>query len=329
MEADIGYTVRKKMNVEELYMDRDAQIEAIEQTFRDAEKEITHHYSKPHVHPVEVFPILPDFEMWKYPCAQVIFDSDPAPAGLTPAQQFDQMGQAMIRGVMDESGEQFVAYFLPTDETMTKRAEDASEGVDYKDDMEYEYKMAREYNWNVKSKASKGYEENFFFLFREDGVYFNELETRVRLSKRRLKAGQQISNSKLVVKHRSLNKQEAKMQRYRERNLEPLQEEEEDMSEEEEEDEQEERKSRSRSKSVSRSRSVSRSKSRSVSRSRSRSVSAARSKSRSRSVSRSKSRSISRSRSRSVSRSRSESGSRSRSVSRSRSRSSGSRSGSD
>ena len=126
--------------------------------------------------------------------------------------------------VMDESGEQFVAYFLPTDETMTKRAEDASEGVDYKDDMEYEYKMAREYNWNVKSKASKGYEENFFFLFREDGVYFNELETRVRLSKRRLKAGQQISNSKLVVKHRSLNKQEAKMQRYRERNLEPLQE---------------------------------------------------------------------------------------------------------
>ena len=98
MEADIGYTVRKKMNVEELYMDRDAQIEAIEQTFRDAEKEITHHYSKPHVHPVEVFPILPDFEMWKYPCAQVIFDSDPAPAGLTPAQQFDQMGQAMIRG---------------------------------------------------------------------------------------------------------------------------------------------------------------------------------------------------------------------------------------
>ena len=84
--------------------------------------------------------------------------------------------------VMDESGEQFVAYFLPTDETMAKRAEDMTEGVEYKEDMEYEYKMAREYNWNVKSKASKGYEENFFFLFRGDGVYYNELETRVRLS---------------------------------------------------------------------------------------------------------------------------------------------------
>merc|ERR1712079_469357 len=115
---------------------------------------------------------------------------------------------------MDESGEQFVAYFLPTEETMTKRAEDMTEGVEYKDDMEYEYKMAREYNWNVKSKASKGYEENFFFLFRGDGVYYNELETRVRLSKRRM-----------VVTHRTLNKQELKMQRYRERNLESLQEE--------------------------------------------------------------------------------------------------------
>merc|ERR1712012_386083 len=133
----------------------------------------------------------------------------------------EQMGQAMIRGVMDESGEQFVAYFLPTDETMTQRAEDMTESVDYKEDMEYEYKMSREYNWNVKSKTSKGYEENYFFIKRDDGVYYDELETRVRLSKRRLRAGQQPSNSKLVVRHRPLNKTEHKMQRYRERHLEP------------------------------------------------------------------------------------------------------------
>merc|ERR1719204_3085292 len=224
------------MNVDDLYMDRDSQVTAIEKTFEDALKPITHHYSKPHIHPVEVVPVLPDSNMWKYPCAQVIFDYDPAPAGVAPNAQMEQMGQAMIRGVMDEAGEQFVAYFLPTEETMAKRSEDMTENVDYKEDAEYEYKMAREYNWNVKSKTSKGYEENFFFLFRGDGVYYNELETRVRLTKRRLKPGQQISNSKLVVKHRTLNKQELKMQRYRERNLEPLQEEEEDMSEEEEEE---------------------------------------------------------------------------------------------
>ena len=75
------------------------------------------------------------------------------------------------RGVMDESGEQFVAYFLPLEETLEKRRRDFTSGMDYTDDEEYEYKMAREYNWNVKSKASKGYEENYFLVIRQDGVY--------------------------------------------------------------------------------------------------------------------------------------------------------------
>ena len=44
---------------------------------------------------------------------------------------------------MDESGEQFVAYFLPTDDTMVKRAEDMLKERDYDDDGEYEYKMFR------------------------------------------------------------------------------------------------------------------------------------------------------------------------------------------
>ena len=240
IESDIGFSVKKKMNVDEIYMDKDSQIRAIEKTFEDARVPIEKHHSKPNVHPVEEYVILPDAQMWKYPCAQVIFDTDPAPNGVPPHQQNEMMAQAMIRGVMDESGEQFVAYFLPTEETMEKRQEDFRRDVDFKEGEEYEYKMAREYNWNVKSKQSKGYEENFFFLFRDDGVYFNELETRVRLSKRRLKAGQQIGNSKLVVKHRELNKQEMKMQRYRERNLEPLQEDD-DMSEDEDEEEEEEK----------------------------------------------------------------------------------------
>lgn len=78
---------------------------------------------------------------------------------------------ALYRGVMDESGEQFVAYFLPLEETLEKRRRDFTAGIDYADDEEYEYKMAREYNWNVKSKASKGYEENYFLVIRQDGVF--------------------------------------------------------------------------------------------------------------------------------------------------------------
>lgn len=65
---------------------------------------------------------------------------------------------------MDESGEQFVAYCLPTEETIQKRRRDIAAGVPYMDEDTYEYKMAREYNWNVKSKASKGYEETYFLV---------------------------------------------------------------------------------------------------------------------------------------------------------------------
>ncbi len=188
IESKVGFAVRKKIGSaaadQQLFMDREAQVAAIEKTFDDAKLDVGEHYSKKGVHPVEVFDVLPDDQMWKFPCAQVIFDSDPAPQtgeaaqANAQAQQNEMMSQAMIRGVMDESGEQFVAYFLPTRETMEKRGEDFAAGVPYDEDGEYEYKMFREYNWNVKSKASKGYEENFFFVVRDEGIFYNELETR-------------------------------------------------------------------------------------------------------------------------------------------------------
>ena len=40
------------------------------------------------------------------------------------------------RGAVDESGEQFVAYFLPTEETMRKRKADFEQNIDYTPDQE-------------------------------------------------------------------------------------------------------------------------------------------------------------------------------------------------
>lgn len=233
VEAKVGYNVKNTLREDTLYMDREQQIHSIEKTFEENLKPITSHYCKPNVTPVEVYPVYPDFKNWKYPFAQVIFDADPSPSGKSIPNQIEEMSQAMIRGVMDESGEQFVAYFLPTDETLEKRRTDFTMERPYEDETEYEYKMAREYNWNVKSKLSKGYEENYFLTIREDGVFYDELETRVRLSKRRQKMGAQPSNTKLCVKHRSLNAAEHKMQIMRERQLEPAGEEEEEEMEEE------------------------------------------------------------------------------------------------
>ncbi|XP_014118228.1 PREDICTED: RNA polymerase II-associated factor 1 homolog, partial [Pseudopodoces humilis] len=199
-EVKIGVSVKQQFTEEEIYKDRDSQIAAIEKTFEDAQKAITQHYSKPRVTPLEVMPVFPDFKMWINPCAQVIFDSDPAPKDTSGAAALEMMSQAMIS---------------------------------------YDYKIAREYNWNVKNKASKGYEENYFFIFREgDGVYYNELETRVRLSKRRARAGVQSgTNAVLVVKHRDMNEKELEAQEARRAQLEnhePEEEEEEEMEAEKE-----------------------------------------------------------------------------------------------
>lgn len=98
--------------------------------------------------------------MWINPCAQVIFDSDPAPKDISGPAGVEMMSQAMIRytlfcvllsfnayqqyhifylnvicvyyrGMMDEEGNQFVAYFLPNEETLRKRKRDFEEGLDY------------------------------------------------------------------------------------------------------------------------------------------------------------------------------------------------------
>jgi len=240
VEAKVGYSIKKSLKEEMHYMDRESQIKNIEKTFEDAMEPIESHFSKPGVVPVEVLPVFPDYQLWKYPCAQVIFDSDPAPIGRPIPSQLEEMSQAMIRGVMDESGEQFVAYFLPSEETLNKRKKDQDANKEYEEDEVYEYRMAREYNWNVKSKATKGYEENYFFVIREKGVFYNELETRVRLNKRRTRGPHQQLNTKLCVKHIPLATSDYKFQRNREKELEPVQEEEEEKSEDEKSEEKSE-----------------------------------------------------------------------------------------
>ena len=206
----------------------------IESTFEAVKAPITKHYSKPGVMPLEVLPVYPDFVMWKHPCAQVIFDSDPAPKGRSHTAQMEEMPQAMIRGMVDEQGDQFVAYFLPTEETLGKRKRHSELSQDFQEDNEYDYVLAREYNWNVKNKASKGYEETYFFVMKPEGVFYNELETRVRLSKRRKiggTTGAPTTNSRLIVKHRSLNDHEISAQDARITMLEPPGEEEEEEEE--------------------------------------------------------------------------------------------------
>lgn len=60
--------------------------------------------------------------------------------------------------------------------------------------LSYEHQLEREYNWTVKNKATKGYEqENYFFVVRDGFVYYNELESRVRLVRRVKNATTKVS----------------------------------------------------------------------------------------------------------------------------------------
>ncbi|TGZ64201.1 hypothetical protein CRM22_006484 [Opisthorchis felineus] len=249
VESKLGYSVKRHLNEEIVYRDRESQIAAIEATFKAAKKPITKHYSKPNVHAVEVLPVLPDFTLWRYPCAQVIFDDDPARKNKSNAEQKEEVNQAMIRGMVDESGDHFVAYFLPTESTKQLRRLDIENHVPYTEGAAYEYELAREYNWNVKNKTMANYEENYFFVFRKDGVFYNELETRVRLSKRRklTQSGSFMTGggggalpapkTRLIVHHRDFTDEELKAQTDR---LYMLEHDIEEEDEEEDEDEEEE-----------------------------------------------------------------------------------------
>lgn len=68
-------------------------------------------------------------------------------------------------------------------------------GLLYNDEESYDFLLSREYTWNVKNKATKGYEEMYFFLERGGSFFYNELETRVRLTKRR-KTG---TSAKIII----------------------------------------------------------------------------------------------------------------------------------
>lgn len=219
-ETKVGYSTKKKVKGQiDLYKDRDSQIEAIEASFDAAKKPITRHETNPRLKPVEILPFFPDYQFWHMPCAHVIFDTEPTPRGKAAPATADQMSLGMIRGMEDESGDQFVAYFLPTDETIRKRKIENMENKVPDENEEYEYKLAREYNWNVKNKAIKGFEENYFFVFREnEGVFYDELQTRVRLNKRRGRGGAggvSSSVSKLVVKNREPTENEVRLQNAR------------------------------------------------------------------------------------------------------------------
>lgn len=236
-ETKVGYYVQKKFKDDKekmICMDKQGQIAAINKTFEEAKKPIKQHHSKKSVYAVEEFPLFPDFDHWKLPFAQVSFDAEPINSDNTDQSLVNNklMSEAIIRAGLDNTtGENYVAYFLPTQETLIKRSEDSSVGIDYDPEQEYIYQQAREYTCSIKNKMSRGYDGNYFFVKRDDAFYYNELETKVKLTKRRTKAAS--ASAKLIVRHRPFNESDLKTHTTRLNALKPQIEDKNDDEEEE------------------------------------------------------------------------------------------------
>lgn len=205
-ETKVGYNVRKNMKEEEIFLDKESQIKAINQTFEAAQRPIVKHPTKPDVYATREMPLLPDFETWKYSFAHVKFDNEPGDY----QTQADQMSQAIIRGAYDEElQENFVVYFLPSEVTMADRLLDQNNGLDYTEGKEYEYKSSREYTFLAR-QDNQG--DDFFFVFRDDNVYYNRISMDVSLKKRRNKS-QNTAPSTLVVRNREVTEEELEGQK--------------------------------------------------------------------------------------------------------------------
>uniref|UniRef100_A0A7E4ZS72 RNA polymerase II-associated factor 1 homolog n=1 Tax=Panagrellus redivivus TaxID=6233 RepID=A0A7E4ZS72_PANRE len=181
-ETKVGYKLYKSGETDDLYKDRQAQIDAINRTFEDVKKPVRNHPTKRGVTAVEEFPILPDFEFWKLPFAQVLLDCDPIPFRKNNKEKL--MEKAVIQGVTDSTGAPFVSYYAATDDTLKYLNEIDEEARPPTPGHNMEYRLGREYQWTVRSSAHKGFETNYFFVYRDGKAYYNSMDTRVKLSRR-------------------------------------------------------------------------------------------------------------------------------------------------
>ena len=202
----LGGRGRDRLSIHtDLYKDKDSQISAIENTFEAAKEEIKFHYSKQGLEAEWVRPVYPDFGNWNLSCTHVIFDSNPRATQDTSANL--NTSGAIMRAMTDErDNEEYIAYFLPTPDTIERRTEDENGDRNYLEGQEYIYKLEREYNWSFLNKV-KGHEDSYFFVMKDDCVFYNELGSRIKLNKRRGR-GKTEGLSSMAVTHRELTEEE-------------------------------------------------------------------------------------------------------------------------
>ncbi|KAL4186832.1 hypothetical protein AMTRI_Chr09g36040 [Amborella trichopoda] len=188
---------------------REKQIQAIEESFK-ASKLPPIHQTKPGLQPVEIMPLLPDFERYEDRYVMISFDGDPV-ADLEAYNKLDRathdelesraIMKSFVSGTDSSKPEKFLAYLVPGPEELTKDMYDEHEDIDFS--------WIREYHWDVRGDDAED-PTTYLVNFEEGGARYLPLPTKLVLRRRRIdgRSGHDIEThypvpSRVTVRRRS------------------------------------------------------------------------------------------------------------------------------
>ncbi|GAV61260.1 Paf1 domain-containing protein [Cephalotus follicularis] len=202
--------MRGGRNILENLNNRERQIKEIEASF-EASKLRPVHATNKNLRPVEVLPLLPDFERLKDKFVVVAFDGAPTvdseiygklDQSLRDAYESQAVMKSFVaKGSDSANQEKFLAYMTPSLNELSKDMFDENEDISFS--------WIREYNWDVRGEDEDD-PTTYLVSFDESEARYAPLPTKLNLKKKRAREGRpndEIEHfpipSKVTVRRRS------------------------------------------------------------------------------------------------------------------------------
>ncbi|XP_043696194.1 protein PAF1 homolog [Telopea speciosissima] len=203
-ETRDGHNLLENLN------NREKQIQAIEASF-EACKSLPVHATNKSLQPVEILPLLPDFDRYKDQFVLAAFDSDPTAdsevynkldRSVRDAHESQGIMKSFVGNGSDPSKpEKFLAYMVPSPDEISKDLYDESEDISYN--------WVREYHWDVRGDDADD-PTTYLVTFDGDAARYLSLPTKLVLRKKRAKEGRSSDEvehypipSRVTVRRRS------------------------------------------------------------------------------------------------------------------------------
>ncbi|XP_022715033.1 protein PAF1 homolog [Durio zibethinus] len=197
-------------NLLENLNNRERQIKEIEASFQASKLRPVHATNK-NLEPIEVMPLLPDFDRYNDQFVMVSFDSAPTAdseifSKLHESVRDDHESRAIMKSYQAPSSdpanpEKFLAYMVPSLDELSKDMYDEHEDISYS--------WVREYHWDVRGDDAND-PTTYLVSFDEGEARYVPLPTKLNLRKKRARegrSGDEIEHfpipSRITVRRRS------------------------------------------------------------------------------------------------------------------------------